>query len=148
MSVLPICFLKHPCKQCSSPLDISSVSLKTYFIFSRFNVISQGLIEENNLGVGNVNTSVMRYVLDYYTLCRLLTFSYYNTLKMKKELFVFVLISFFITLINLGAQIRGAQTQYTVVSFGLNQHLSLTLLFFYQYSISCYSHAIKSWHVI
>ena len=67
---------------------------------------------------------------------------------MKKELFVFVLISFFITLINLGAQIQGAQTQYTVVSFGLNQHLSLTLLFSYQYSISYYSHAIKSWCAI
>ena len=40
---------------------------------------------------------------------------------MKKELFVFVLISFFITLSNLAAQIGGAQTQYTVVNFGLNQ---------------------------
>ena len=41
--------------------------------------------------------------------------SYYNTLKMGlltlKELFVFVLLSFFITLINL-----GAQTLYTVVN--------------------------------
>ena len=42
---------------------------------------------------------------------------------MKKELFVFVLISFFITLISLGAQIRGAQTRYTVVNFGLYQPL-------------------------
>ena len=39
---------------------------------------------------------------------------------MKKELFVFVLISFFITLISL-----GAQTRYTVVNFGLNQPLDL-----------------------
>ena len=45
---------------------------------------------------------------------------------MKKELFVFVLISFFITLISLGAQIRGAQTRYTVVNFGLNQPLDLS----------------------
>ena len=37
---------------------------------------------------------------------------------MKNEIFVFVLLSFFITLINL-----GAQTQYTVVNFGLNQPL-------------------------
>ena len=40
---------------------------------------------------------------------------------MKKELFLFVFLSVFITLIDLGAQIRGAQTRYTVVSFGLNQ---------------------------
>ena len=50
--------------------------------------------------------------------------SYYNTLKMGlltlKELFVFVLLSFFITLINL-----GAQTLYTVVNFGLNQPLAV-----------------------
>ena len=38
---------------------------------------------------------------------------------MKKELFLFVLLSFFIALINFGAQIRGPQTWYTVVSFGL-----------------------------
>ena len=44
---------------------------------------------------------------------------------MEKELFVFVLLSFFINLINLGAQIRGAQTRYTVVNFGLNQSLQL-----------------------
>ena len=49
--------------------------------------------------------------------------SYYNTLKQNKELFVFVLLSFFITLINLGAQIQAAQTRYTVVHFGLNQPL-------------------------
>ena len=45
------------------------------------NVISQsisgrqGLIEENNLGVGDVNMPTMRYVLGYYTLYRLLTFT-------------------------------------------------------------------------
>ena len=33
------------------------------------------------------------------------------------------LLLFFITLINLGTQIRGAQTRYTIVSFGLNQPL-------------------------
>ena len=38
---------------------------------------------------------------------------------MKKELFLFVLLSFFIALINFGAQIRGTQTRYTVVNFGL-----------------------------
>ena len=43
---------------------------------------------------------------------------------MKKELFLFVFLSVFITLIDLGAQIRGAQTRYTVVSFGLNQPLT------------------------
>ena len=49
--------------------------------------------------------------------------SYCNTLRMKKELYVFVLLSFFITLINLGAQILDAQTRYTAVSFALNQPL-------------------------
>ena len=42
---------------------------------------------------------------------------------MKKELFLFVFLSVFITLIDLGAQIRGAQIRYTVVNFGLNQPL-------------------------
>ena len=42
---------------------------------------------------------------------------------MKKELFLFVFLSVFITLIDLGAQIQGAQTRYTVVNFGLNQPL-------------------------
>ena len=79
------------------------------------------MIEKNNLGVGNVNTPTARHVLGYYTLYRLLTFrrklyinllfcfdyniNYYNALKMKKELFVFVLLSIFITLINLDAKI-------------------------------------------
>ena len=44
---------------------------------------------------------------------------------MKKKLFMFVLPTFFITLINLGAQIRGAQTQYTIDNFGLNQPLTI-----------------------
>ena len=43
---------------------------------------------------------------------------------MKKELFLFVFLSVFITLIDLGAQIRGAQTRYTVVNFGRNQPLN------------------------
>ena len=43
---------------------------------------------------------------------------------MKNQLFVFVLLSFFITLIDLGAQIWGAQTRYTVANFGLNQPLA------------------------
>ena len=38
---------------------------------------------------------------------------------MKNQLFVFVLLSFFITLIDL-----GAQTRYTVANFGLNQPLA------------------------
>ena len=42
---------------------------------------------------------------------------------MKKELFFFVFLFVFITLIDLGAQIRGIQTRYTVVNFGLNQPL-------------------------
>ena len=46
---------------------------------------------------------------------------------MMKELFVFVLLSFFITLISLGAKIQGAQTWYTVVDFVLNQPLSCDL---------------------
>ena len=46
-----------------------------------------------------------------------------NTLKMKRELFLFVFLSVFVTLNNLGAQIRGAQKRYTVVNFGLNQPL-------------------------
>ena len=39
-----------------------------------FNVGNQGLIERNNLGIGNVNTLTTRYVLGYNTLYRLLTF--------------------------------------------------------------------------
>ena len=42
---------------------------------------------------------------------------------MKKELFLFAFLSVFITLIDLGTQIQGAQTQYTVVNFGLSQPL-------------------------
>ena len=42
---------------------------------------------------------------------------------MKKELFLLVFLSVFITLIDLGAPIRGAQTRYTIVNFGLNQPL-------------------------
>ena len=42
---------------------------------------------------------------------------------MENELFLFVFLYVFITLIDLGAQIRGAQTRYTVVNFGLNQRL-------------------------
>ena len=38
-SSLLACFLKHPCEQCSSLLDISSISLETCYIFSRFNFI-------------------------------------------------------------------------------------------------------------
>ena len=49
--------------------------------------------------------------------------NHYNTLKVKKELFLFVFLSAFISLIDLGSQIRGAQTQYIVVNFGLNQPL-------------------------
>ena len=36
---LPACFLKDPWKQCSSPLDMSSIRSGTCYIFSRFNVI-------------------------------------------------------------------------------------------------------------
>ena len=42
-----------------------------------FNIIGmnkQGLIETNNLGVGNVNTPATRYILGYNALYRLLTF--------------------------------------------------------------------------
>ena len=39
MSSLPVCFLKHPCKQCNFHLNISSISWETCYIFSRFNVI-------------------------------------------------------------------------------------------------------------
>ena len=42
---------------------------------------------------------------------------------MKKELFLFACLSVYITLIDLGTQIRGPQTRYTVVNFGLNQPL-------------------------
>ena len=38
------------------------------------NVLFQGLIEKNSLGVGNVNMSTTRYILGYYPLYRLLTF--------------------------------------------------------------------------
>ena len=72
------------------------------------------------------------FVFDY-------NISYYNTFKLKKELFVFVLLSFFITLINLVTQIQGAQTRYTVISFGLNQPLpkvNVTTTCFYRGRIS------------
>ena len=97
------------------------------------------MIEKNNFGIGNVNTPTTRRILGYYTLYRLRTFrskltikllfcfwlhiSYYNTLKLEMELFVFVLLSFFFTLINLGTETQGTQARYTVVSFGLNQPL-------------------------
>ena len=55
------------------------------------------------------------FVFDY-------NISYYNTLKMKKELFVFVLLSFFITLINL-----GTQTRFTIV-FNQPQECEICLL--------------------
>ena len=42
---------------------------------------------------------------------------------MKTEQFLFVFLSAFITLIDLGTQIQGTQTQYTIVNFGLNQPL-------------------------
>ena len=42
---------------------------------------------------------------------------------MEKELFFFVFLSVFITLIDLGTQIRGAQTRYTIINFGLDQPL-------------------------
>ena len=44
---------------------------------------------------------------------------------MKKELFLFVFLSVFITLIDLDTQIPGVQTQSTIVNFGLNQPLQL-----------------------
>ena len=50
---------------------------------------------------------------------------------MKKELFLFVFLSVFITLIDLGAQIRVAQTRYTIVNFGLNQPLHMKMNFDY-----------------
>ena len=40
LNILPTgFFLKHPCEQCSSPLNSGSVSLETCHIFSRFSVI-------------------------------------------------------------------------------------------------------------
>ena len=43
---------------------------------------------------------------------------------MEKELFViFFSPSFIITVINLNTQIQGAQTQYSIVSFSLDQPL-------------------------
>ena len=39
MSSLPVWFLKDPCKQCNSPLSISSISLEICQIFSQYNVI-------------------------------------------------------------------------------------------------------------
>ena len=52
-------------------------------------------------------------------------------LSTLKELLVFILLSFFITLINYGAQIQGTLTWYTVVNFGLNQPLIDSQLFWY-----------------
>ena len=39
LNAVPVCFLKHPCKQFSFLLDISSISLQTCYILPRFNVI-------------------------------------------------------------------------------------------------------------
>ena len=44
---------------------------------------------------------------------------------MEKELFLFVFLSIFITLIDMGAQIQNAQTRYTVVNFGFNEPMFL-----------------------
>ena len=41
---------------------------------AKYSQYTQGLIEKNNLGVGNVNTPATRCILGYYTLYRLLTF--------------------------------------------------------------------------
>ena len=41
-----------------------------YFVCHVMVIQNQGLIEKNNLGVGNVNTPTTRYVLGYYTLYR------------------------------------------------------------------------------
>ena len=102
-------------------------------------LVSQGLTEKKQLGIGNVNTPAKRFLgtilcIDYLhsgvnsILTCFFVFvnnvSYYKTLKMKRKLFEEETILFFITLINLGAQIRGAQTQYTIANFGLNQPLS------------------------
>ena len=85
-------------------------------------------VDKNNLGVGNVSmpTKIRFRLLNSILTCYFVfgyNISYYNTLKLQKELFLFVLLSFSITLMNLHAQIRGAQTRYTIVSFDLNQPL-------------------------
>ena len=67
----------------------------------------------DNSGVRSVLTCL---VLDY-------NITDNNTLKIKNQLLVFVLLSFFITFINLSTQIWGAQTRFTVVNFGHNQPL-------------------------
>ena len=43
-------------------------------VFNIIGINKQGLIETNNLGVGNVNTPATRYILGYNALYRLLTF--------------------------------------------------------------------------
>ena len=97
---------------------------------------TQGLIERNNLGIGNVNTLTTRYVLGYNMLYRLLTFmsklninllffvfdyniSYYNKIKdwtINIKGTICVCFTIFFYFFNLGAQIRGTQTWYTVVN--------------------------------
>ena len=42
---------------------------------------------------------------------------------------MFVFLYVFVTLIDLGAQIRGSQTRYTVVNFDLNQSLALLTIY-------------------
>ena len=98
---------------------------KAIFCFSSWTiVIFQERIEKNDLGIGNVSKTTAGKILDYYTSKWLSTFkhklninlffwggwgggsyniSYCSTLKMRKEPFVFVQRSFFITLINMGA---------------------------------------------
>ena len=91
-------------------------------------VALQGLIEKNWASVMLIR--LQQDVLGYYTLYRLRTFrrvnsiltcyfvfgyniSYYNTSKLKKELFVFFYNLF---LLLLGSQIRGAQTRLSVLA--------------------------------
>ena len=93
--------------------------MKYHFLMN--SIKDQGLIEKNGLGIGNVNMSTTRYVLatihcigflhsgvNSILICFFVfdyNINHYNALKMKKEPFLFVFLSVFITLLDLGAQI-------------------------------------------
>ena len=77
LNILPASFLKHPCKQCSSPLNISSIRLETCYIFSQFNVIISKpaiflpifnfmLITRHDIMVCNLEWYVLKYKMFFW----------------------------------------------------------------------------------
>ena len=71
--------------------------------------------------MSKLNINLLFFVFDY-------NISYYNKIKdwtINIKGTICVCFTIFFYFFNLGAQIRGTQTWYTVVNFGLNQLLTL-----------------------